>query len=176
MDTNTSTMTRLETKNCKRFSVTSAFILLLLLLIISGCATYHPPASEGALSGVDRQPDKVITQSLFNDRQSSISEQDIQTILDGHYRLPATLRVSLVNLSSPQRTPSYWGDENSMKNQQRYLDLFSQNFRSSHRVVSVGSIPDILIAQPATFISKYVFNCWSLVLKRCLTLLSFKSA
>ena len=58
---------------------------LAIAAIITSCASY--PAMNG--SGYANQyDDTLITQSLFNDRASSISEENIQRILSGNYKLP----------------------------------------------------------------------------------------
>jgi len=86
---------------------------------------------------------------LFNDRNATISEENIQMILDGHYELPEVLRVALVKLESKQRQRNYyyyyWTSEEYLKTQQSYLELFTEKFRNSQRVTTISVIPDLLI-------------------------------
>ena len=97
-------------------------------------------------------PDPPITKSLFDDKTSTISEENIQKILDGNYSLPNNLRVSLVKLESSQsRRNYYWNDEEYLKSQQQYLDLFTAKFKQSPRVQKVTKIPDLLISTHPTF-------------------------
>jgi hypothetical protein len=96
--------------------------------------------------------DFSITQSLFNDKNSTISEENIQKILNGNYQLPEKLRVAIVKLESKQyQRAYYWTNEAYLKTQQSYLDLFSKKFENSQRVTSVSVIPDLLISNSPTF-------------------------
>ncbi len=84
------------------------------------------------------------SKSLFEDKNSTISEENIQKILDGSYSLPKNLRVSLVKLESTQNQRSYyWNDEEYLKSQQEYLDLFTEKFKQSERVQNVSKIPEL---------------------------------
>jgi hypothetical protein len=96
--------------------------------------------------------DTPITQSLFSDRASTISEENIQKILDGTYKLPQQLRVAIVRLEpTPQLKRYYWSDEQYLKTQQSYLDLFMNNFKQSSRVTKLSIIPDLLISKTPSF-------------------------
>ena len=118
-------------------------------------------ASEQAGQSAQRVPaqgfyesEPPITQSLFNDKTSTISEENIQKILDGNYFLPNNLRVSLVKLESTQtRRNYYWNDEEYLKSQQQYSDMFTIKFEQSERVQKVSRIPDLLISNSPTFTS-----------------------
>ncbi|AXG71300.1 hypothetical protein KORDIASMS9_03557 [Kordia sp. SMS9] len=123
----------------------------LLLLSFSSCAL-GSQVGQGYPSQASYQPDTSITKSLFNDRASTISEANIQKILDGNYTLPNNLRISLVKLESSQSQRFYYrNDEYYLKSQQEYLDAFTAKFKASDRVVKVSQIPDILISQNPTF-------------------------
>ena len=100
--------------------------------------------------------DTFITQSLFNDRNSGISEENIRRILDGEYQLPEKLRVAIVRLENPQQRTHYryyWANENYLKTQQSYLDLFALKFKESPRVTDISIIPDIIISKSPTYTS-----------------------
>jgi len=100
------------------------------------------------------QENEPITQSLFNDKNSTISEENIQKILTNAYKLPENLRVAFVKLESSQNQRRYyWSDEEFLKNQQSYLDSFIKNFRNSNRVKTIKTIPDLLISSNPTFTS-----------------------
>ncbi|HXB05574.1 MAG TPA: hypothetical protein VNW04_00615, partial [Puia sp.] len=62
---------------------------LALALTLAACGTSHSIASDGGGAG---NADTTIVQSLFNDRNSNISEENIQHLLDGTYALPAKPR------------------------------------------------------------------------------------
>ncbi|MEP7145144.1 MAG: hypothetical protein ABI707_19815 [Ferruginibacter sp.] len=95
--------------------------------------------------------DTLITESLFNDRASTISEENIQKILDGNYKLPQQLRVVIANLENRQQKIYSRSDEEYLKSRQSWLDLFSQKFTQSPRVSKLSIIPDLLISKPASF-------------------------
>lgn len=127
---------------------------LILLMVLTSCSVSRPvaqPNQEASAQGY-YEPEAPITQSLFDDKNSTISEEDIQKILDGNYSLPHKLRVSLVKLESAQNPRNYyWNSEEYLKSQQAYLDLFTSKFSQSNRVLKVSKIPDLLILNHPTF-------------------------
>ena len=127
--------------------------LLLLLSIASLVVSCEPmrPAAQ-AVPPQDRlSEDTLIVQSLFNDRSSNISEENIQKVLDGSYRLPSTLRIAIVKLEAPRQQRYFWNDESYLKTQQSYLDSFTARLRSSPRVTAIAAIPDIIISKSPSF-------------------------
>ena len=124
-------------------------LIIPLVILISSCETTKQIDSlnQNAFSR-----DTFITQSLFNDKLSTITEQGIQQILDGTYRLPQQLRVAIVRIDNdPQRRAYYWNDEAYLKTQQSYLDLFTEKLKQSSRVTKVSTIPDLLISKTPSF-------------------------
>src|SRR5690606_26305843 len=107
---------------------------LVLLIALSGC---HTSRQIGQSTSVIRargyfEPEPPLTQSLFSDKASSISEENIQKILDGNYALPDNLRVAIVKLENNQYHRNYyWNDEQFLKSQQEYMDLFTDKFKQS---------------------------------------------
>jgi hypothetical protein len=124
-------------------------LLAVTILILTSCTTTKPVSnSSGDYPGTDT----LITQSLFSDRSSTISEDNIQKVLDGNYKLPQKLRVAIVSLQNQSKNKRYyWSDEQYLKTQQSYLDMFSQKIRLSPRVTSISIIPDLLISASPSF-------------------------
>jgi hypothetical protein len=127
-------------------------LLVSMIILISSCHT----AQQAAISTSPeyQNADTVITQSLFNDKAATISEENIQRVLDGTYKLPQQLRVAIVKLESASQKRSswyYWSDEQYLKTQQSYLDLFADKFKQSSRVTKVFNIPDVLISRSPSF-------------------------
>jgi hypothetical protein len=125
-------------------------LVAISIVLLSSCTTTKPVnnSSGNGYPGADT----LITQSLFSDRASTISEDNIQKVLDGNYKLPQKLRVAIVSLQSQSRTKRYyWSDEQYLKTQQSYLDLFSQKIRLSPRVAGISIIPDLLISTSPSF-------------------------
>jgi hypothetical protein len=126
------------------------FLLLSIAFFVTSCETTRPTAQAGSTQ--DRPgEDTLIIQSLFNDRSSNISEENIQKILDGSYRLPSTLRIAIVRLEGSKQQRYFWNDESYLKTQQSYLDSFTARLRSSPRVTTIASIPDIIISKSPSF-------------------------
>jgi hypothetical protein len=128
-------------------------LLFAIILLLTACNTTR---HLGNNTDVDTpNGDTLITQSLFNDRASTISEENIQKILDGTYKLPHQLRVAIVRLEpTPQLKRyygNYWSDEQYLKTQQSYLDLLADKFRQSSRVTKFNIIPDLLISKSPSF-------------------------
>jgi hypothetical protein len=132
-----------------------SFLLMISFILLTSCKTTkqlsNSPGTETPAG------DTLITQSLFSDKSSTISEENIQKILDGNYKLPQQLRVAILRLeSSPQLKRfywNYWSDEQYLKTQQSYLDLFSNKFKQSPRVTNLSIIPDLLVSKAPSFTS-----------------------
>ncbi len=118
--------------------------------ILTACTTPRPINGTADLYQVNTDP--PITRSLFEDKNSTISEENIQKILDGSYSLPEKLRVAFVKLESSESRRSYYrSDEQYLKSQQQYLELFSGKFGNSSRVTRIAALPEILISTNPTF-------------------------
>lgn len=129
-----------------------ASLLIVFITLFAACTTTKRSANNSDFNG--SAGDTLITQSLFSDRASTISEENIQKILDGNFKLPQKLRVAIVRLEpSIQKRNywSYWNNEQYLKTQQSYLDSFTEKFKQSPRVVSVSVIPDLLISNKPSF-------------------------
>ena len=128
-------------------------LFIFVAILISSCDTGKQTASSS--QGYANE-DTLITQSLFNDKAATISEENIQRVLDGNYKLPRQLRVAIVKLESSSQRRNYWyywNDEQYLKTQQSYLDLFTDKFKQSPRVVNTFSVPDVLISRSPSFTS-----------------------
>ncbi|MBN8850975.1 MAG: hypothetical protein BGO55_29255 [Sphingobacteriales bacterium 50-39] len=123
--------------------------LLFIAILFGSCGT-HPMASAATdkVGG-----DTTIVESLFDDKSSSISEENIRKLLDGTYQLPASLRIAIVRLGTSKQRRYFWNDEYFQKSQQSYLDSFTVRLRSSHRVASVSVVPSIMMASTPSFTS-----------------------
>tara|TARA_R110001583_G_scaffold181784_4_gene339155 strand:+ start:249 stop:959 length:711 start_codon:yes stop_codon:yes gene_type:complete len=130
------------------------FILLIFIISLTSCTATRQINGITTTGYGYSEPQVPITKSLFDDKNSTISEENIQKILDGNYSLPKNLRVSIVKLQSTQNQRRYyWSDETYLKSQQAYLDLFSNIFKQSNRINTVSVIPDLLVSSNPTFIS-----------------------
>ncbi len=123
-------------------------VFILIIICLSSCGTGRQIVSNTNTNLPDS--DTLITQSLFNDKAATISEENIQKILDGDYRLPQQVRIAIVKMESPQQRKYYWSDEAYLKNQQSYVELFSAQFKRSSRATKISIIPELLISQNPT--------------------------
>lgn len=127
----------------------STFVFLAMALLIVACSPARVMSYD---SGPNPDPDPdgpPITQSLFTEKSASISEENIQKLLNGSFKLPQQLRVAVLRLDNPQKKYywSYWGDETYLKTQQAFLDSFTAKFKESPRVAKVMAIPDLLLSK-----------------------------
>lgn len=125
---------------------------IILLVVIAGLITSCTTQRQVAANTDYPNGDTLITQSLFNDKSSTIPEENIQKILDGTYKLPQQIRVAIVKLETPSQLKRYyWNDEQYLKTQQSYLELFSEKFKQSSRVTKISIMPDLLISKSPSF-------------------------
>ncbi|WEK34990.1 MAG: hypothetical protein P0Y53_21080 [Candidatus Pseudobacter hemicellulosilyticus] len=123
--------------------MTRILLLLAVAITLGSCGVSKPMASMDAYSGRDT----LITESLFNDRSSTISEAAIQQILDGQFKLPQQMRVAIVRIDNTPQKQVHWNDEQFLSTQQAFLDQFSEKLRQSPRVTRLTLIPDIVVAK-----------------------------
>jgi len=124
-------------------------LIIFLAVTFSSCETAKKINSNPVTNYSNT--DTLITESLFNDKSATISEESIQKILDGTYKLPQQLRVAIVKLEDPGQKKYYWSDEEYLKNRQSYLDLFSEKLKQSSRVTKLLTIPELLISKSPSF-------------------------
>lgn len=128
--------------------------ILILAFCWVACGTVRTPGTP-IQQGVN-YIDTPITQSLFLDKAATITEENIQKILNGTYQLPQQLRVAIVKLENPQLRRAYWyalNDEAYLKAQQSYLDLFAATLRQSSRITRLNTIPNLLLSGTPSFTS-----------------------
>ena len=126
-------------------------LLITLVSICISCGTTNPNVTGMGRSQIPYNSDPKLTKSLFEDKSSTISEENIQKILEGNYQLPDSLRVSFVQIEDSAEQSYLWNNEDYIKSKQSYLDLLSAKFQQSARVQKVLVIPDMLVSQTPTF-------------------------
>ncbi len=95
-----------------------------------------------------------ITESLFNDKDRTLLESDIQKLLDGRLVLPDTLRLAVFKFGMNNQFYSkynyYRADENLVKAQQSYIDTLVAGLKNNRRVESVHPIPSLMLSSNPT--------------------------
>jgi hypothetical protein len=94
-----------------------------------------------------------ITESLFNEKDRTLSEENIQKLLDGKLNLPDTLRIALFRYGMTNRYYSKFyrfADENLVKSQQSYVDTLMSSLKDNRRVQNVHPIPSLMLSSSPT--------------------------
>ncbi|KAA3438506.1 hypothetical protein [Rufibacter hautae] len=123
---------------------------VLSCLLLSACTVSQPTGPYVEQQGINSFTDPL-TQSLFADKASTISEENIQRMLFAPYKLPSPIRVALVNLENASVKRYQWNDEAYQKSQQAYADLLEDQLKKSGKVTKVTIVPDLLLPQPTSF-------------------------
>lgn len=122
--------------------------LTVTALILAGCSTTRPVNYGLEPQQTDKQ--EVITQSLFDSKDRTISEQDIQRLLKGKIIIPDTIRVAVYKYASTSMNryySYYWNDEEYLKTQQSYIDTLVEQLKTSDKVKKVIMVPSIMISK-----------------------------
>lgn len=119
---------------------------------MSSCRTAHIPSLAYSTPAQDSQ---VLTKSLFSYEGSSISEEDIARILSSEIQLSDTVRVAILNYSSNSINryySSYWSNEEFLKLQQSFIEIFKEKLEANGKVKRVVLMPKLMIgANPNIF-------------------------
>jgi hypothetical protein len=101
-------------------------------------------------SRMNNSSKNIITESLFNDKDRTLSEENIKTLLDGKLVLPDTLRLAVFKVgmnnhfySNMLYTRNY---ESSIKGQQSLFDSLAVRLKQNVRVEQVHSIPTMMLS------------------------------
>ena len=116
------------------------------------CLSYTPVQHKTHCFHLNAAEDTLITQSLFSDKSATINEENIQRILEGSYKLPEHIRIAIVKLGAEQKRYT-WDDEDFLKAQQSYIDLFADKLKQSPRVSKAEPMPDLLVSKNPSFTS-----------------------
>ena len=119
--------------------------ILTLIGLFTNCTTTRPTTSGVTAYGVD--PQEVITKSLFDSKDRTISEEDIQRLLSGEIQIPDTVRVALFKYSSTSINRYYtnwWTDEEYLKTQQSFVDTLVSQIGTSSKVKKVIPVPALM--------------------------------
>ena len=131
------------------------FILPAIVLFFASCGGNRAasnksyPSDEREYSADYNDP---ITQSLFADKNSTITEENIQKILDGTIKVPEKLRVAVIRIDEHEKR-YYWNTEQYQRMNQAYMDLITSQLKKTGRVTKVSSVPDLLINKPLNYTS-----------------------
>jgi len=129
------------------------YFLLFSSFLCFGCRTSKeasPIAEADKITGSNNfeEPEPIL-QSLFDAKDRTISEDNIQKLLSGKLKLPDTVRIALYQYSPAQRNRYYYGsytDEDYLKAQQSFIDTLISTISKSTRVSKVFLIPKLMVS------------------------------
>jgi hypothetical protein len=117
-------------------------VLPFMALFFIQCQTYNRLGRSGNPS--------VITESLFNDKDRTLSEENIKTLLDGKLILPDTLRVAVFKVGMNNRFYTNMlyqrNYEGSVKGEQSLFDSLATRLKENARIEQVHSIPTMMLS------------------------------
>lgn len=113
---------------------------VIALLFIQCNTTYQRARTTG----------NPITESLFNDKDRTLSEESIKILLDGKLVLPDTLRLSVfkVGMNNHFYSNMLYGrvNEVTIRGQQNLFDSLATRLKQHNRVQEVHSIPTMMLS------------------------------
>ena len=123
------------------------YSLLVLSIVVYGCGGTNKASTDPA--GVNHGEPDPIKQSLFDSRDRTISEDNIQKLLSGKLVLPDTVKIAIYQYSKAPRNRYYYGyytDEDFLKAQQSFIDTLLNKLSQASRVRKVVLIPNLMIS------------------------------
>ena len=91
---------------------------------------------------------EYLTESLFDYKDRTLSEEAIQKILDTPIKLPDTIRIAILNYKSNSTNryySYYWQNEEFLKLQQSFIDRIKDALANNPRVKKVILMPRLLM-------------------------------
>ncbi|MEM6726248.1 MAG: hypothetical protein AAF598_19560 [Bacteroidota bacterium] len=122
-----------------------SFLLLFFCAFISACSSTTRATSTPGYEIQQTTNDKI-TSSLFNSNDRTISEENIQRLLDGQIELGDSLRLAVYQYaSSSTNRYGFYNDEEYLNTQQGFIDTMVYELKRSDRIQKVILIPPIMI-------------------------------
>jgi hypothetical protein len=118
-------------------------VQILALIVLAACFTQ-------CVAPHYARENNPITESLFNDKDRTLSEESIKTLLDGKLILPDTLRFAVfkVGMNNHFYSKMLYGGVNEwqIRGQQNLFDSLATRLRQHNRVQQVHSIPTMMLS------------------------------
>ena len=122
--------------------------LFFVTVVFASCGrTYSKVGSPTFGNNTEqRYEPELITQSLFSDKESTISEADIQRLLNGKIQLPDTVRIAILNMNSTYSNYNRyaWNNEEEMQTQRNQFELLKIKLESTGRTKKVFLLPKLM--------------------------------
>ena len=122
-------------------------IISIMMVLLASCAGVNNMPSSYP-SQIISSPE-LIEKSLFSSNEKTISEKDIQRLLDGIIRIGDSVRVATFNYSNHSQrstyTNYYYGtDEEYLKTQQSYIETLRDKLTESKKIQKIILMPSIM--------------------------------
>lgn len=123
---------------------TNVLAFLVLILIVTSCATAHKDYSY--MNKDDYRNKPQLTESLINSSEP-LNETSIQKILDSKVALPKNINLAVVRLADSESGLSFQTVD------QDIADQFYKTVNWGNRVQSIIPLPQVMLAKPVTLTS-----------------------
>lgn len=123
-------------------------IVFLAITVLASCAGVQQMPGSYPSQSVS-SPD-VIEQSLFSSKDRTISEEDIQRLLNGRIKIGDSVRIAIFNYSSHSHRSTYTNyysyrtDEEYLKTQQSYIETLRNKLTESKKTQKIILMPSIM--------------------------------
>ncbi len=117
-----------------------------MTMLFSSCQTPGTMVSADPARQQLTKPE-IITESLFDANNSTISEADIQRLLNGRIVIPDSLRIAVYKYggtSVNRYYSSYWTNEEYLKTQQSFLDSLVAQLKPCRKIEEVVLVPSLM--------------------------------
>ena len=124
---------------------------IIVLVSCTQCTHTRPHAHTPDI--YPRFQQDTLTQSLFQAKDRTISEADIQRLLNGKINLPDTLRIAIYKYASTSINryySQYWNNEEYLALQQSYVDTLVAELHTHPRVAKLILIPTLMVSPSPT--------------------------
>ncbi len=129
----------------------SILYCLFAIFLFTNCDTAKQVGAPYTNTYRLHQSDKpTLTESLFKTKDSTLSEADIQKLLNGKIEFPEGIRIAVFNYEPTANNYSnryygtYWDNEEYLHLQQDYMETVVNGLKASKRVEKVILMPSIL--------------------------------
>ena len=129
-------------------SFINAISIAIPLVFIVSCSGFDRMPSPSSYS-VSSSPD-LIEQSLFTSSDQTISEDDIQRLLNGTIKVTDSVRLAIFNYTDHSRSNTYSnyyyrpGDEEFLKTQQDYIETLNNAINASNKIQKTILMPSLM--------------------------------
>ena len=138
----------------------SRLYLLFTFVLLSWLSCTPPRQFSGQYGGQENvaqdrlfgNSGPVLTESLFDYKDRTLSEEDIRRILDGKIAVRDSLRLAVFSFGGSMARYGAWNwyDEESLKNQQQLLDTLTYTLTRSPRMEKVILLPTLVTGYKPT--------------------------